>query len=83
MRAITPVLVRQFMDGQITLDALPNLLRGQIATIARRLQRQAARAHQRDFRAFAYRKAALAGGGKREVARRLRQIERGSLRVLA
>lgn len=76
-KTVTPFLLRQFLAGmsQTALDALPSFLKGQLETIGRRMQRQTFRAHKREAKAQQYRMAALAGGGKREVARRLRQIQ--------
>lgn len=79
---VTPTLVRQFMTGmsQTALDALPSLLKGQLETIVRRMQRQQTRVAMRGGVAWEHRQSSLSGGGKREVARRLRQIAAGQLR---
>lgn len=81
-KTVTPYLLRQFMVGmsQTALDALPSFLKGQLESIGRRMQRQAFRAHKRDIKARQYRAVALSGGGKREVARRVRQSARMPLR---
>lgn len=76
-QAVTPHLLRQFMQGAISrdvLDMLPRFLVADLQQIARRIQRQAFRAQKRETKAQQYRMAALAGGGKREVARRARQM---------
>lgn len=76
--AVTPHLLRQFMQGSISQDVLamlPRMLVGELEQIARRLQRQEMRAHKREHHAANHRAAALAGGGAREVARRARHIE--------
>lgn len=71
-KTVTPDLFRQFMSGmaQDAFDKLPGLLRAQLESMRRRAYRQALRAQRRETKAQAYRAAALAGGGKREVARR-------------
>lgn len=61
---------RQALQGQISLDALPLELRGRIQTLWRKMQRQHVRFVKREAKAQQYRAVALAGGGKREVARR-------------
>jgi hypothetical protein len=76
-QTVTPKLLRQFMQGGISQDVLamlPRFLVAELEQIARRLQRQQARYVKRETKAIEYRSAALAGGGKREVARRARQI---------
>lgn len=85
MRAptVSHYMVRQFMQGTLDMGTLPSIMKGQIETIARRMRRQALRAHKRDAKAYEYRAVALSGGGDRECARRLRQIAKGSLQVSA
>lgn len=72
-KEITPSLIRQMFSGALDMSTLPAALRGQIQAIGRRMQRQALRAHKREQKAQEYRRVALAGGGKREVARRAAQ----------
>lgn len=78
---VTPFLIRNMLDGGLDLSALPAAIRGHLQTIVKRMRRQAMRAFNRETKAQAYRAVALSGGGKRAVARRLRQIAAGSLRA--
>jgi hypothetical protein len=71
--------IRQALQGAIGIEGLSTELIGQIRSIQRRIARQYNRAVKRETKAQQYRTAALAGGGQREMARRLRQIWRCSL----
>lgn len=78
-KTVTPHLLRQFFAGAVDMSTLPAFLVGQLQTIARRIERQHARAAKREGKAQAYARVGL--NGKRAVARRLRQIAAGQLQV--
>lgn len=78
---VTPSMLRQFFAGALDMSSIPVFLHSQIKAIAARLERQRARWMKRQHLTNNYAVAASRGGGTREVARRLRQIEAGSLRV--
>lgn len=70
--------------GKSIADMLPfDLGRVALAQLQRQRTRQGNRAVKRFIKAQSYRAAALAGGGSREVARRMCQIAAGRLQVSA
>jgi hypothetical protein len=72
--------IREALQGNVSLDALPFELARTIRAIQRCMRRQADRFAKRERKANHNRFCAVSlGGGKRERTRRLRQIERGQL----
>ena len=75
---LTPFLIREFLRGLVDRSTLPPLLVRQLEAIQRRVIRQGTRYAKRENKAREYRGVALAGGGKRELARRSGELYRQS-----
>lgn len=71
--------IRQFLRGDLDTSGMSKVVLGQLETIRRRHWRKMMRRNQREDRARQHRHSALLGGGKRECARRRRQIAEGRL----
>lgn len=71
--------IRQVLAGLLDVSSLPWEMRGPLLSLMRKMERQRIRSEKREVKALQHQAAGL--NGPRAVARRLRQIEAGSLRV--